>query len=125
MLATLGDDYTTYLEQVQQKGVQEQMSGDYEGIGVYVETVDGRFTVAAPMKGAPADQAGLRAQDVILQVDGREVTGLPQDDVVKMVRGKAGTVVHLTVENPGTPGTLDFSITHAAINIPSVKPRML
>ncbi|HEX5506098.1 MAG TPA: S41 family peptidase [Thermomicrobiales bacterium] len=125
MLATLGDDYTTYLEPVQQQGVREQMSGDYEGIGVYVETVDGRFTVAAPMKGAPADQAGLRPKDVILRVDGREVTGLPQGDVVKLVRGKAGTVVHLTVQRPGTPGTLDFAITRAAINIPSVTLRML
>lgn len=125
LLATLGDDYTTFLEPVQQQGVREAMSGDYEGIGVWLETPNGRFTVSAPMKGAPADQAGIRARDVIVSVDGRAVTGLPQDEVVKLIRGKAGTTVRLTIERPGVAGTLDFTITRAVINIPSVTLRML
>lgn len=125
MLATLGDDYTTFLEPVQQQGVREAMSGDYEGIGVWIETPGGRFTVAAPMKGAPADNAGIRARDVILQVDGRPVTGLPQDQVIALVRGKAGTVVRLTIERPGTPGTLEFAVTRAVITIPAVTLTML
>ena len=125
LLSTLGDDYTTFLEPVQQQGVREAMSGDYEGIGVWIETPNGRFTVAAPMKGAPAEQAGLRARDVILRVDGRDITGLSQEDAIKLVRGKAGTVVHLTVERPGVPGTLEFDVTRAVINIPAVTMRML
>lgn len=125
MLATLGDDYTTFLEPAQQQGVREAMSGDYEGIGVWIETPNGRFTVAAPMKGAPADLAGIRARDVIVQVDGRPVTGLPQDQVITLVRGKAGTAVRLTIERPGTPGTLQFTVTRAVITIPAVTLKML
>lgn len=125
MLATLGDDYTTFLEPVQQQGVREAMSGDYEGIGVWIETPNGRFTVAAPMKGAPADRAGIRAHDVIVRVDGREVTGFPPDQVIALVRGKAGTTVRLTIERPGTAGTIEFSVTRAVITIPAVTLKML
>ena len=125
MLSVLGDDYTTFLEPVQQQVVREQMSGDYEGIGAYVESVNGRITISSPMKGAPAEQAGLRARDVILKVDGREVTGMPLDEAIKLVRGKAGTVVRLTIERPGGAGPFDIDVTRAVINIPSVTLRML
>ncbi|CAA9553931.1 MAG: hypothetical protein AVDCRST_MAG88-960, partial [uncultured Thermomicrobiales bacterium] len=124
MMSTLGDDYTTFLEPVQQQGVREQLSGDYEGIGIYIDTVEGRFTVAAPIKGAPAEAAGLRARDTIVRVDGREITGLPQDEVIKLVKGKAGTVVRLAVERPGVAGRLEFDVTRAVINIPSVTMKM-
>ena len=56
LLSTLGDDYTTFLEPVQQQGVREQMSGDYEGVGVYLEAVEGRWVVTSPIKDAPADR---------------------------------------------------------------------
>lgn len=124
LLSTLGDDYTIFLEPVQQQGVREAMSGDYEGIGVYVELPEGRFTISAVMTGAPAEQAGLRARDVILRVDGREITGLPQDEALKLVRGKAGTVVRLSVQRPGAAEVLEFSVTRAVINIPAVVLRM-
>ncbi len=123
LLSTLGDDYTTFLEPVQQQGVREAMSGDYEGIGVYLEMPEGRFTISAAMNGSPAERAGLRARDVILRVDGREVTGLPQEELIKLVRGKAGTVVRLSVQRPGVLEALEFDVTRAAINIPAVTSR--
>ncbi|MGN6671742.1 MAG: S41 family peptidase [Thermomicrobiales bacterium] len=125
MLATLGDGYTVFLEPVQQQGVRQQMSGDYEGIGVYLESSNGQYIISSPMQGAPAEQAGIRARDVILRVDGKDVTGLPQDDVINMLKGKAGTVVHLTLQRPSSGATLDLDITRAVINIPSVNLRML
>lgn len=125
LLATLGDDYTTFLEPVQQQGVREQMSGDFEGIGIWIEVANGRYLIQAPMKGAPAEQAGLRARDVILAVDGRAITGLAQDEAIKLVRGKAGTVVRLSIERPGVAERLEFNVTRAVINIPAVALRML
>lgn len=124
MMSTLGDDYTTFLEPVQQQGVREAMSGDYEGIGVWIETPEGRFTIAAPMKDSPAEAAGLRARDVIVRVDGREITGLPQEEVLRLVRGRAGTVVRLSVQRPGVPEPLEVGVTRGVINIPAVMLRM-
>ena len=125
LLATLGDDYTTFLEPIQQAGVREQLSGDYEGIGVYLEVQAGRWLVASPIKDAPADLAGVRARDTILRVDGREIGGITQDDLQKLLRGKAGTTVQLTLSRPGTADPLDVTITRAVITIPSVRLQLL
>jgi carboxyl-terminal processing protease len=125
MLSTLGDDYTVFLEPVQQQGVRQQMSGDYEGIGVYLESSNGQYIISSPMQGAPAEQAGIHARDIILRVDGQDVTGQPQDDVINRLKGKAGTVVHLTLQRPSTGATFDLDITRAVINIPAVNLRML
>jgi len=125
LLATLGDDYTTFLEPVQQEGVREQMSGDYEGIGVYLEAQEGRWLVSSPIKGAPADLAGVRARDTILRVDGRDIAGITQDELQKLLRGKAGTTVQLSLSRPGTSAPLDVPITRATISIPSVRLQLL
>lgn len=125
LLATLGDDYTTFLEPVQQEGVREQMSGDYEGIGVYLESQDGRWIISSPIKGAPADLAGVRARDTILRVDGRDIAGISQDDLQKLLRGKAGTTVKLTLGRAGGTDPLEITITRATINIPSVHLTLL
>ncbi len=101
LLSTLGDDYTVFLEPVQQQGVREAMSGDYEGIGVYLENLEGRWLISAPIKEAPADKAGLKPRDEIVRVDGRVVTGQSQDDLQKQLRGTAGTVVTLTIRRAG------------------------
>jgi carboxyl-terminal processing protease len=125
LLSTLGDDYTVFLEPVQQQGVREQMSGDYEGIGVYLEEQDKRWVVSTPIKGAPAETAGLRARDIILRVDDREISGKPLEEVQKLLRGKAGTVVRLGVQRAEETEQRTFEITRAAINIPSVRLQML
>lgn len=125
LLSTLGDDYTVFLEPVQQQGVREQMSGDYEGIGVYLEAQEGRWIVSSPITGAPADLAGIKARDVIVRVEDREIGGNSLEDLQKLLRGKAGTVVRLTILTPSTGEQRDVTITRAAINIPSVRLQML
>ena len=125
LLSTLGDDYTVFLEPVQQQGVREAMSGDYEGIGVYLENLEGRWLISAPIKEAPADKAGLKPRDEIVRVDGRVVTGQSQDDLQKQLRGTAGTVVTLTIRRAGASDTSEIAITRGVINIPSVQLRML
>ncbi len=125
LLSTLGDDYTVFLEPVQQQGVREQMSGDYEGIGVYLEAQEGRWIVSSPIKESPADKAGIRARDIIVHVDGREVGGTTLEDLQKLLRGKAGTTVRLSVQRPGEGEPREVELTRAAINIPSVRLQML
>lgn len=125
LLSTLGDDYTVFLEPVQQQEVREQMSGDYEGIGVYLENVEGRWVISAPMTDAPADRAGVKARDEIVRVDGREVAGLSQDAIQDQLRGPKGTVVRLSLRRAGTLDLFDVEITREVINIPSVQLQLL
>lgn len=125
LLSTLGDDYTVFLEPVQQQGVREAMSGDYEGIGVYLENVEGRWIISAPITEAPADLAGVKARDEILRVDGREVTGLTQEAIQGQLRGEEGTKVTLAIRREGASEPITIEITRAVINIPSVQLRLL
>lgn len=114
------DDYTTYLEPVEQAPVAEIMSGEYEGIGVWVEFVDGRVRIVAPMAGAPAESAGIEPGDFILAVDGHPVADEALTTAMDRVRGPAGTGVVLTIERVGEAAPLEITVTRAKITTPSV-----
>ena len=120
MTAALDDPYTVFLAPVDHAPVQEEMSGEYEGIGVWVEHPEGRFTIVAPIPGSPADEAGIRPGDVLIAADGKELSGLPDDEALRLIRGPAGTVVRLTIERPGRTETFDLEVTRRAITVPTV-----
>lgn len=120
MTEGLSDDYTTFLVPVEQGPVEEQMSGEYEGIGVWVEYPDGEFTIVAPMPGSPAEQAGLRAGDVIVEADGHPLKNVDEKDAITFVRGPAGSVVRLTVRRPGVEDLLTVEVTRRKITMPAV-----
>jgi carboxyl-terminal processing protease len=89
--------------------------GELEGIGAYVEMKDGNVVIVAPIDGSPAQKAGLRPGDVILKVDGRDISGLPLDQVVSLIKGPAGTSVTLTITTPSTGQTRDVTLVRARI----------
>ena len=126
LLSTLGDDYTVFLEPVQQQGVREQMSGDYEGIGVYLEAQDKRWIVSSPIKDAPADLAGLRARDVIVRVDDREISGITagRGTEAPARQSRHGRAAQRAARGRRRSRST-VTITRAAINIPSVRLQML
>jgi carboxyl-terminal processing protease len=120
MMHAVGDDYTRYETPSQAAQTNQQMQGEsFGGVGLYIETVDTLPTIAGPIPNTPAARAGLRAHDLILKVDGRDVTQLPLDDLVQLVRGKEGTKVRLTISrNAQTP--FDVELTREIINVPQV-----
>lgn len=120
MTSGLTDDYTVYLAPVEQAPVAEQMSGEYEGIGVWVDYPDGKVRVVAPMPNSPAEQAGLMANDILLAADGKSLDGLSDDDTLNLIRGPAGTDVTLTVQREGESAPLTIVVTRAKITTPSV-----
>jgi carboxyl-terminal processing protease len=121
MVAALGD--TGHSRFLSPEMVQEQHNftqGQFEGIGAYVEMKDGHVVIVAPMDGSPAQQAGLQPGDVILQVDGENVAGLPIDQVVSRIVGPAGTSVTLTILTPETGQTRDVTLVRAHIELQNV-----
>ena len=121
MADSLGDTgHTRFLtpEMVQQN--QRSLQGKYQGIGAYMDMRDGRVVIAAPMDGSPAQKAGLRPGDVILKVNGQDISGLAVDQVVGLILGPAGTQVTLTILDPNTGQTQDVTLTRAEIIVHNV-----
>ena len=122
MLAATGDKHTSYMDPQQFKQANTEMQGEYTGIGAWVDTTGDYVEIISPMKGSPAEAAGLKAQDQVLAVNGEDMTGIPGDLVLKRILGPAGDTIVLTIKRGEE--TFDVSITRAVIQIPVVEYEM-
>lgn len=95
MVKSLGDPYSAYLDKKSFSEITDLTDGVFGGIGVVLGKKDNDFVVVAPMEGTPGDEAGIKAGDKILAVDGTSVDGMQLEDVVGKIRGKQGTEVEL------------------------------
>ena len=120
-----GDPYTEYFSPTAAKQFNDQLSGSFSGIGAELgKDSSGNLIVISPIAGSPADKAGLKAQDIISQINGTSTTGMNTDDAVTRIRGAAGTKVTLQLIRGGTQ-TLSLTITRDNITIPSVTSKTL
>ena len=118
MVETLGDvGHTRFLPPGMAERHENQIQGQFEGIGAYVEMRDGRVVIVAPIDDSPAQQAGLEPGDVIVEVNGEDVTDLSLTEVVSRVLGPAGTEVTLTILDPGTRETREVTLERAEIDL--------
>jgi len=121
MVDALGDTgHSRFLSPQMVAQEREAIEGQFEGVGIHVETKQGRVVIVAPIDGSPAHQAGVLPGDVIMQVDGQDVTGVPLDEVVRRVRGPAGTKVTLTILTPETGRVREFTLTRAKVALRNV-----
>ncbi len=125
MLRAAGDPHTSYMTPVQYEETQRQYAGEFEGIGAEVDTSGDYLRVVSPLPNSPAEEVGLLPNDLIIEVDGQDVTGMDAWDVIFMVRGPAGTNVVLTIFREGSPEPLEFDITRYKIEFPMVEGEML
>lgn len=125
MVDGLGDTYAAYYNESEYRDMKEKTSGNYCGIGAYVSqsATDGSISVVQPIKGSPAEKAGLKSGDIISQVDGVSIEGMDLTAVVSKMKGKAGTKVELTVIRDNHPKT--FHLTREEIHSQTVASRML
>jgi carboxyl-terminal processing protease len=119
------DPHSSYLDQEQFKELQVGTSGQFGGLGIEVGMEDGFVKVIAPIDDTPAQRAGIEAGDLIIRLDDTPVKGLTLNDAVKIMRGKPGTVLRLTVVREGVDQPLKIDIKRAIIKVKSVKSRML
>ncbi len=113
------DDYSTYLPPEDQQLAADQLAGTFEGIGVWVASRDGKLTIVAPIPGSPAEEAGIQAGDVILQIDGQSVEGVADAEALDLLKGPAGEKVSLLLQRgENEPTALD--VERRKIPIPVV-----
>lgn len=126
MLESLKDEgHTRYLTAEENQAESESLSGAYVGVGIQVETRDDRIVVVAPIDQSPAMEAGVRSGDILIAIDGRDVTGKSVDEVIGDIRGEEGSTVTLRFERSGEAQPLDFSLTRRKIAVSSVSWTML
>ena len=124
---SLGDPYSTYFTAEEYQALIESSSGVYCGIGASVnqDVKTGIITVVKPFKDSPAYKSGLLPGDIIVKVDDEEVTGLDLTEVVSRIKGVEGTTVKVSVMRDGESKPLDFTITRAKVENPTVEYQML
>lgn len=124
MTNALDDPYTVYMKPADSKIFKEDVSGEFQGVGMEIGMRNNQLTVIAPLAGTPAERAGLRAGDKIIKIDGVLTQSMAVDEAVKIIRGQKGTQVLLTIFREGWQDTKDFKIIREAIEIPSLKWQM-
>lgn len=120
MTAALGDPYTVFFPPEEAEIFESEIAGNFEGVGMEVGIRDGKLAVVAPIKNSPAEKAGVRAGDLILMIDQTESASMSTDQAVKLIRGKAGTKVTLTLSRQGVTAPIVVTITRAKIDLPVI-----
>ena len=119
MLTSL-DPHSSYLSGATMQRLNTMIDGNYSGLGLSVVMEDGAVKVVAPMRGSPADAAGVKAGDYITHLDGKLIYGGELDDAVAQMRGEAGTKIRLTLFRPGRNEPFDVTVTRGVIKLEAV-----
>jgi carboxyl-terminal processing protease len=125
MLDSLGDKHTSYIDPDMLRQANIQLTGEYDGIGAWVDVTTEYLTIISPMPNSPAEKAGLKPEDQVIAIDGVDMTGIDGNVVLKKVLGPAGSKVLLTILRKDTPKPFDVSITREKIIVPSVTGKMV
>jgi len=120
MVKSLGDPYTTFFPPVESKSFSEEISGNFEGVGMEVGMKDDVLTVIAPLKDTPAYRAGIKSGDKIIKIDETLTSGLNTGEAIKIIKGKKGTKVKFTLVREGVKEPLIIEVIRDVINIPTI-----
>ena len=119
MLESL-DPYTNYISESEIEGYRYITEGKYNGVGADFAKINGKMTVIAPYENSPATKAGLKAGDVIIAIDGKEVAGKRSEDVSRFFQGYPGTEVILKIKRPGEQSERSLTLIRAEVNVKNV-----
>ena len=124
MVSSLGDQYTYYMNGKEFSDFKEKSQGNYMGIGIQVAAKDGKIVIIAPIQGGPAEKAGIKTGDVILKVNGEQVSGNELDKAVSMMKGTTKENIKLTLYREGK-GEFDVDVMRDVIKTVNVKSEMI
>nr|AQS30082.1 hypothetical protein [uncultured bacterium] len=116
----LNDPYSVFTSPTENSAFFQTLDGVYEGVGVEINVIEGHLIVITPVKGSPAERAGLLPKDEILAIDNESVVGMTFGDAINKMKGLAGTTVKLTVGREGLSNSLEIEITRETVRSKSV-----
>lgn len=122
MVNKLGDKYTVFQEPTSAKSFSESLSGEFDGIGVSIDMIDNKVKIVSPLQGTPASKAGLKPNDIILEVNKKSISGLSLGEVSKLIKGPTGSAVTLLIERASKKIT--FNIIREHIRLEAVVGEM-
>jgi carboxyl-terminal processing protease len=125
LTASFGDPYTVFFPPVEAESFAAEIRGNFEGVGMEVVIRDGALLVISPIKGSPAERAGMLAGDRIIKIDDKDTSNLTTEGAVGLIRGKAGTTVRLTVVRASRKAPFEVSIMRGVIDIPTIDTKDL
>lgn len=121
MLSELEDPYTRFLRANEVRDLTLSTTGNYGGLGIRIDVRDEWITIITPLADTPAERAGLRPADRIVEVEGASTRGWSSERAVGELKGEPGTPVNIKINRPGYPELLPYSITRALIHVSSVE----
>jgi carboxyl-terminal processing protease len=124
IIKSLGDPYTVFMTPEENAEFEEKISGQFEGIGAEISVKEEQLTVVAPIKGSPAEKAGLKSGDVIFKIDDEPSFGLSIEEAILKIRGPKGEKVTLTILREGKKKPIDIVIIRDSIQIKSMEWEM-
>jgi carboxyl-terminal processing protease len=116
-----GDPYTVFFPPAEAQAFHDDLEGEFGGVGMELGLKEGRLVVVAPLKGSPAERAGVRSGDYVVAVDDKPTQGFAVEDAVKVIRGPKGTPVKLTFEREGAPEPIVVTIIRDTIQVPLIE----
>ena len=120
MFTALDDPYSDYMNEEEAASFNQSISSSFEGIGAEIQELDDSIVVVSPIKGSPAEEAGIKPNDKILSVDGKSLQGMSSSEAVLLIRGEKGTTVNLEIERAGSSDPLKIAIVRDTIPIDTV-----
>ncbi|WP_313800473.1 S41 family peptidase [Cytobacillus sp.] len=125
MVDALEDPYSDYMSVDEAKNFHQSISSSFEGIGAEIQEKDGSIVIVSPIKGSPAEKAGLKPNDKVISVDGKSLQGMSSSEAVLLIRGEKGTKVELSILRPGVDEAIIVPIVRDTIPIETVYGEML
>ncbi len=125
LASSYGDPYTVFFPPVESKSFEEEISGSFGGVGMEIGVQDGFLTVIAPLKGTPADVAGVKAGDKIISIGNKSALNMSSDEAIGLIRGDVGTSVVVTFERKGVKDPIVKTLVRANIEIPTIDTKIL
>ncbi|MBL7014536.1 MAG: S41 family peptidase [Candidatus Marinimicrobia bacterium] len=114
------DPYTVFMEKEEKSGIELLTKGKYGGVGIQIGKREKELTVISPMDDSPAKRMGILSGDVIVKIDTVDVSSVSMDEAAKLIRGKKGTIVVLTIDRFGVDELMDFPLTREEIKVKDV-----
>lgn len=120
LMSSLEDPYSTFFNPEEAKSFEDQIAGNFTGVGMEVGLKDDILTVIAPLKDTPAYRAGIKSGDKILKINDIVTSDITVDKAVKLIRGEKGTEIVLTILHPGEQKSQEIKVVRDTINIPTL-----